>query len=574
MFVWIKSFSHSVYKLLSPELKARVRNTYAWLASSEFRQQARVSRKVFADFKKFYRGPQWFGPKPPAPKKTLLFVGLAGGPGIIAEVLWLKALQFAGFRPVILTRRDFWSRRFFSRAGIHDFIFWEDFEPEKPVFDVKERARQLSRLDWNSIIDMKYHGVKVGLHAASYVMRLKRTGFDPQDEETWELFAKNLAEAEQYAIIGERIVKTVNPDTAFLNERGYTSHGPLFDQLLLGGVDTLQYVGSHKDNALTLIRYNPAVPLAHPMSLSDRTWDIVCKTPWGQEEIKTLEDELYRCYHSGQWFGEVGTQFHKVIYNRDDLIRTLGVDPRKKTVVLFAHMFWDATFFYGKDIFRDYQDWFIQTIRTAINNPHLNWLIKVHPANTVKNTREHITRELAEMEVIRKYVGELPDHVKLIPVNSDINTYSLFSLMDYCLTVRGTIGIEAASFGIPVITAGTGRFDRRGFTVDPETVPEYLEILAHLEDIPPLTPQQRELAQRFAYASFILRPYLCESFSYEFLHDNVATLKVDVKVKSLRELLAMRDIRAFTKWFSSPDEGDYLDKNIFSEQYFQLPENH
>ena len=34
----------------------------------------------------------------------------------------------------------------------------------------------------------------------------------------------------------------------------------------------------------------------------------------------------------------------------------------------------------------------------------------------------------------------------------------LFKVIDYGITVRGTIGIELPCFGIPVITAGTGRY--------------------------------------------------------------------------------------------------------------------
>ena len=79
--------------------------------------------------------------------------------------------------------------------------------------------------------------------------------------------------------------------------------------------------------------------------------------------------------------------------------------------------------------------------------------------------------------------------------------------MDYCLTVRGTIGIEAASFGIRVLTAGTGRYDHRGFTTDSETRETYLARIAAIETLPRLSAAEQELAERFAYGAFMLRPF-------------------------------------------------------------------
>jgi capsule polysaccharide export protein KpsC/LpsZ len=221
-------------------------------------------------------------------------------------------------------------------------------------------------------------------------------------------------------------------------------------------------------------------------------------------------------------------------------------------------MFWDASFFYGKDLFRDYQEWFIETIRAAVANPCLNWLVKIHPANTVKNRREGITGELAENAVIRQHIGILPAHVKIIPADSNINTFSLFSLMDYCLTVRGTIGIEAASCGIPVITAGTGRYDRHGFTIDSDSRGEYLDKLSHLHQIPPLKDGQHELAQRFAYASFLMRPFLTQSFRFNFQHDAKATIQAAIVARSLADLLDGDDIRAFAAWGSMPEQLDFI----------------
>jgi len=103
--------------------------------------------------------------------------------------------------------------------------------------------------------------------------------------------------------------------------------------------------------------------------------------------------------------------------------------------------------------------------------------------------------------------GELPPHVRIVPSDTNINPYTWLQLADYGITVRGTAGLEMAALGKTVITAGTGRYEGNGFTVDPKDKEEYVKILSNLPDVPPVTPEQVRLAKRYAYAIFVLKPF-------------------------------------------------------------------
>ena len=46
---------------------------------------------------------------------------------------------------------------------------------------------------------------------------------------------------------------------------------------------------------------------------------------------------------------------------------------------LFFPIFWDGTFFYGNDLFINYEEWFKQTLKFAEKNRNINWIIKSHP---------------------------------------------------------------------------------------------------------------------------------------------------------------------------------------------------
>jgi hypothetical protein len=279
--------------------------------------------------------------------------------------------------------------------------------------------------------------------------------------------------------------------------------------------------------------------------------------PWTEAERARLRQELHESYATGEWYSEAGTQFSTRIVDGAELRRRLGLDPAKRTAVIFPHILWDGTFFWGTDLFRTYEEWVVEAVRAACQNAHVNWIIKVHPANVVKNARDGVAGEPAELLAISRAVGALPPHVRVLPAETDINTYSLFGVMDYCLTVRGTIGIEAASFGIPVLTAGTGRYDHRGFTIDSASREEYLERLRTIHTIPRLSPAQQELAERFAYGTFLLRVLPLSTVTFRYARDAKATLITEVHARSQADWRQAHDLRAFSAWLKG-DAADFL----------------
>jgi hypothetical protein len=248
----------------------------------------------------------------------------------------------------------------------------------------------------------------------------------------------------------------------------------------------------------------------------------------------------------------------------------LGLDPAKKTAVLYSHILWDANMFYGEDLFPDQEEWFVETVRAAAASPRVNWIVKLHPANVWKLKREGIEGALDEETAIRQAVGDLPPHVAVVRPESEISTRSIFGVTDYGITIRGSVGFELPCFGVPVLTAGTGFYAGRGFTVDSASAREYLGRLRRIEEIPPLTPQQVELARRHAYAIFRLRPLRFTSFlptirpleemGHPLDHD------VEIRVRTREELEAAEDLRRFARWATEARELDYLELPVAAQE--------
>jgi hypothetical protein len=279
---------------------------------------------------------------------------------------------------------------------------------------------------------------------------------------------------------------------------------------------------------------------------------------WTNKHRQQLLKELESSYSDGSWYSEVGAHFQSHLHSLDEVKKKLTLNPKKKTAVIFSHMFWDATFFYGEDLFEHYQDWFIRTVEAACKNDRLNWIIKVHPGNVVKNKRIGIGAEPSlEIQALDREIQDLPQHVKLMLPETDISTFSLYQVTDYALTVRGTIGIEAAALGIRVLTAGTGRYDQKGFTIDSESSQDYLARLSRLEKIPEMTDPERELAERFAYGVFIRRPLQLSTIRLGSHRDETASPNIKITAKTASEWTSATDMIELYQWIMSADE-DYL----------------
>ena len=487
--------------------------------------------------------------------RTVLVMGMGRVRFIAQEAVVRKSLELAGYRCAVLIPQDRMVVNAYRHLGSDDLVFFDDYQPAAVDVGTSLLAG-CKTLDDLTALTVK--GIRCGKYAVSTLMRKTRSGtFDLSDARTRQELVDALDKSVRCAETTRNLIEGLAPDALILVDRGYSPSGELFDTCIEHGIPVFTWNAAHRNDTLMLKRYTAANKDVHPSSLSNKTWQEMLHITWTSQHWDRVRHELENCYSSGEWYAEVGTQFNKKSFTQTALIELLGVDPTKKTAVIFPHIFWDATFFWGDDLFENYEDWFIQTVAAACRNDRLNWVIKVHPANLVKNRRDGVSSEHSELAAIRKAVGELPPHVHLLPADTDISTLSIFSAIDCCVTVRGTVGIEAACFGVPVLTAGTGRYDRLGFTLDSDTRDAYLARLANAENLERLDEKQTELARRHAYGVLLCRPAQLDMLKMRYQPNDTADLDVEFQVGSVHALRSQSDINAIATWMSGDDE-DYL----------------
>jgi hypothetical protein len=479
------------------------------------------------------------------------------------QLALLKSLEMAGYRPTVLLDRSDPAgllAGYYAIAGIPTCLI-KDFAFQAESYLAEAREVLLGARSFGDVIERTFHGIGAGTIALSSTIRqlgsrsTRLTALDLGQKADRNLVERRLAKSILATVCAERVLEELRPDLVVFGGTEYTPTAELFELCLRKEVSAVVYDVAHRSSRLMLKRYtssNKGDPCA---SLSSETWEMLKRLEWTDEVQRAIDDELRAGYATGDWYGACWTQSGKHPEDAARLKARWGLDPQRKTAVIFSHVLWDAPLSWAKPLFPTFESWLAASVGAACRNPKLNWVVKIHPASMAKEG--HSTGEPAEVRLIRERIGPLPRNVVILPAESDISTDSVLAITDYCVTVRGTVGIEAARLGIPVLTSATARYSHRGFTIDSESVEEYVQALASLDQIPPLNEEQRQLANRFAYGLFVLRPLTMTSVTWQY-GSFAQKPRTQVHVRDPREWAERNDIQALAAWFGSSTQEDFL----------------
>ncbi len=485
-------------------------------------------------------------------------------PRAVLDGVLCKGLQLRGENVVVLSDHQYRTPQRRLRAfGLQQFVQFDDYMERAKIEWPDARIQEVlpKQITFASLHAFTINGVGVGRHVLSTVVRNLMTGSVQFDSpEVQKLLAHFLPLSIRTAAAAHLIMQELKPKTVLFLEKGYTPYGEFFDEALQSGADVIQYFHAHRSDLLMMKRYQKNNRFVHPFSLSAKSWQQVQEHQWAAHQEEDFMKEMKRSYEEGTWFNRKFLLKGKTSKTPEEIRTQLGLDPSKKTAVVFSHVLWDATFFFGENLFPDYETWLIETVRVACKNTAVNWVIKLHPDYVWKMQQMGPHASPRDVLALEGEFGTLPPHIHVVAPDTDISTHAFFPITDYCITVRGTIGIEAPCFGIPVFTAGTGRYSGLGFTNDSRTREEYLEKLLHIQDVPALTSAETTLGRKHAWGLFHCRPLqftTCEIVSKTrktgFLDHDVV-----LRASTAKELSQAEDLQKFLTWVIDSRDEDYL----------------
>jgi hypothetical protein len=455
----------------------------------------------------------------PKPEKGSVLIISGRGMNVTWAEMWPilgLAPRSLGYKGIILTTR---AQKHLNRYyGLLDYelLFYEDLAKEVTMQLPQPLAEQVdAAVTLDDFRGLHYENGPVGEIALSTASRYQLSGIiDVADSKTRKEVVRWIGVVCQAMRIARLVYQRCNVRIVYINELFFEEYAGFYYQALREQLNIVKFTGTVRDKAFLIHHMSVKNDRLHHAALAESTWDRVKVLPYINVEKELTQN--FEDRYGDKWFRSArnhkGTRRMEISEAR----HRLGVAPGRKVAVIFSHILYDTLFFFGTDLFDCHADWLIETVRAARENSDVDWLIKVHPSNIWRGelTVGH-KNSYEEERLIQKHFGVLPPHVRVVPADNGINPYTWFQMADFCVTVRGTSGLEMATMGKVVVVAGTGRYENLGFTVTPPTRTAYLETLGRLASLPATTEEQRMLACRYAHALFVLKPIEFDFFDYQ-----------------------------------------------------------
>jgi hypothetical protein len=194
------------------------------------------------------------------------------------------------------------------------------------------------------------------------------------------------------------------------------------------------------------------------------------------------------------------------VANMDYANRTgQSVDTDADTVVgLFTNLLWDGALEPDQALYDDVYEWLADTIDILENLDDAHLIIKPHPAEHLRGTNESVG------DWVRATYEHLPENVTLLPPDTDVDTYELFTDLDLGIVYASTVGLEMVYDGVPVVTSGYPPYHGFEITYDPATKSEYREFVEQPGDHD-CPAERRAHARRYFHFLFF-----CKHFEFPY----------------------------------------------------------
>ena len=418
--------------------------------------------------------------------------------------------------------------------------------------------------EFHSIIEIKkykWKKISCGIFALSSTFReLKSEEFNLKNYNHLKILKKNLNKSVSCVEAFNNFLINHKVGAAVFSDPGYVGQGEMFEILTNKNIPCYQFYVSNDENKIIFKKYLKNNQKDHFDKISNKNWNRLLKKKNSHKQLKNTLNNIKKLYAKKNWFPSVGTTRSEKFYSQKDIYKILKINKKKPTAVIFNHIFWDGTFFYGSEAFTTYREWFLETIKIANKNNNLNWIIKTHPANKVQNLRAGINENFTEEEkMIKKTFGFIPNNFKILKNDNKINSWSLYQILDYCITIRGTPGIESAMFGAETIITGSGRYENRGFAKYFKNKNNYLKYLSNLSNFNKKKISVLKKASLYADGVFFKKPMSLNSISVNFKNNKTADMDLKIKFNSQKEFLNNKDTLNLISWINSGNEEFYSD---------------
>lgn len=346
---------------------------------------------------------------------------------------------------------------------------------------------------WKNLDEFEYLGVRVGKNIKSAITRYLRGGENPNDDRLVEEYAYSGL----ISLVAAKNARDIsNPARVFMSHGTYIDWGPALRFFIAEKLPLTLWMASYLPWRF-YFRNLSNVNQIDIHNLTENAWKEISNKNLTSKENERLNKFLEARYLMDSSFD----MKHFMNYTGDvQAIRSrMGLSQDLPIWGIFTHINWDSVSDYSPMLYESFNQWLIDTIEKISTITNVQWIIKIHPAESWDNPHT------GSAKLIRSKFAQLPPHIRIMSSTDAVSPLDFFNLIDGVVTVYGTAGLEAAIHGKPIILAGDAHYGKKGFTVDSETREEYLIKLEKASKIKALSQEEIVLAKKYAHIYFISR---------------------------------------------------------------------
>lgn len=181
------------------------------------------------------------------------------------------------------------------------------------------------------------------------------------------------------------------------------------------------------------------------------------------------------------------TNFSKPNIEPRDIRTKYDINSHMEIMSIFPHIFSDSPHSSSNLLFNDYYTFLESTIKFASKNSNVFYFVRPHPMGS-----------FAEYTAIRSIVRDSnAPNIKLF--GSDFSGKSLLNISNYVCTAQGSVGLEAAALGIPVVLVGDAFYSGLGFTYDCVNIGSFMNYIKNPHLLNALNKEQIARAKKTFY---------------------------------------------------------------------------
>jgi hypothetical protein len=323
-----------------------------------------------------------------------------------------------------------------------------------------------------------------------------RLGENGHDNEIYRL----RLERNEVAVAGAySLMKDGNYDTVIIPNGSILEFGAIYRIAQLLGVKTVTYEFGEQRERLWLA-HNSEVMRQDTSAL----WQAVKDVPLTKAEQEKIE-KLFQVRRGGVTWEQFSRQWQAGGGEGGQQVRAkLGLDIHRPIVLLCTNVVGDSLALNRQIFTQGMADWLRKTVALFGNLPDYQLVVRVHPG-------EMLGAGHPSVDIIQNTLPHQPEHVVVVPPESEINTYDLIELAHLGLVYTTTFGLEMSMHGVPVIVAGETHYRGKGFTDDPNSWDEYVRLIeARLNEKAGTSIPENAVrrAWRYAYRYFFDYPFV------------------------------------------------------------------